>query len=319
MNSSNDARGTGRRNSGVQNTGPGTINMSGNAVGKNATVWNLPARERDARPASRPRAGQWDIGVITVISAETRAMTTVLAAGDYRKRTSPSGLRFHEAHIDTAGSQLAIVATQSLDRGQRSAALAFEQLRQHYDPAIFVLVGIAGGISLAVSLGDVVVVQEVIYYDLRKETPGGVFRRGQSRPVPAATRRAINDFFSDHGEPYRATIQDQAGTTRTCKVLPGPIGSGEAVIADQDSAIRQYVTAFNDKTLAAETEAGGIAEAFYEMADASPPGGGWLAIRGISDRANADKDDFYHDIASWHAATIFREMLPYLRPAGVED
>ena len=130
----------------------------------------------------------------------------------------------------------------------------------------------------------------------------------------------ITSIVRLHGRPVRCgtTIQDQAGTTRTCKVLPGPIGSGEAVIADHDSAIRQYVTAFNDKTLAAETEAGGIAEAFYEMAGTSPPGGGWLAIRGISDHANAGKDDTYHDIASRHAAAIFLEMLPYLRPSGAE-
>ena len=177
-----------------------------------------------------------------------------------------------------------------------------------------VLVGIAGGINPAVRLGDVVVVQEVIYYDLRKETLHEIFRRGQARPVPAAIRHAINDFFSYHGEPYRASIEDQDGTSRTCNVLPGPIGSGEAVIAHKDSDIRQYVASFNDKTLALETEAGGLAEAFYAMADATSSGGGWLAIRGISDHADEAKDGTYHDIASWHAAAILLQLLAYLKP-----
>jgi adenosylhomocysteine nucleosidase len=235
------------------------------------------------------------------------------AAGHSRNRTHPNGLRFCEASIDAAGKHTTVVATQALDRGQRPAVIAFEQLRQHYAPAVVVLVGIAGGINPAVRLGDVVVVQEVIYYDLRKESQGSIFRRGQARPVPAAIRHAINAFFSDHGEPYRATIEDPAGTSRTFHVLPGPIGSGEAVIADKDSDIRSYIASFNDKTLALETEAGGLAEAFYEMADTTSAGSGWLAIRGISDHADAGKDDTYHQIASWHAATIFQQILPYLK------
>jgi adenosylhomocysteine nucleosidase len=174
-----------------------------------------------------------------------------------------------------------------------------------------VLVGIAGGIHPSVSLGDVVVVQEVIYYDLRKETQAGVIRRGQTRPVPAVIRRAVNDFFSTHGEPYLVHSADPDGTFRDYKALPGPIGSGEAVIAYKGSDIRRYLTAFNDKTLAVETEAGGIAEAFYETAD--EPGTGWLAIRGISDHADADKDDAFHQVASWHAAATLIGLLPYLK------
>ena len=59
---------------------------------------------------------------------------------------------------------------------------------------------------------------------------------------------------------------DPDGTTRDYKIRPGLIGSGEAVIADPNSDIRRYITAFNDKTLAVETEAGGLAEAFYVTA-----------------------------------------------------
>jgi adenosylhomocysteine nucleosidase len=203
-----------------------------------------------------------------------------------------------------------MAATQALNVGSAPTIMAVDRLRQYYDPAVIVLVGIAGGIHPAVALGDVVVVREVIYYDIRKETPGRVFRRGQTRVIPATIRHAINDFFSSNGEPYGAHGQDPDGSIRDYKVLPGPIGSGEAVIADGNSDILQYIAAFNDKTLAVETEAGGLAEAFYETAGTSP--GGWLAIRGISDHANADKDDTYHQIASWHAAAVLLHLVPFL-------
>jgi adenosylhomocysteine nucleosidase len=173
--------------------------------------------------------------------------------------------------------------------------------------------GIAGAISPMLTLGDVVIVTGVIHYDQRKETPTGTARRGQEIPVPARTRHAINAFFSDHGEPYRATVAGSDGIKRTCAVWPGLIGSGEAVVADQNSLIRSFVTTFNEKALALETEAAGIAEAFYETADTLSAGTGWLSIRGISDCADAAKDNTYHEIASWHAAAILRQMLPYLK------
>jgi adenosylhomocysteine nucleosidase len=253
-----------------------------------------------------------DIGVITVLSEETSAVVGALGAvGDCQKRTHGDGLRFYDAVVDPTGSPVRVAVTQALSVGPMPTVIAVENLRRCYGPAIVVLVGIAGGIHPSVSLGDVVVVQEVIYYDLRKETRAGVIRRGQARPVPAVIRRAVNDFFSTHGEPYLVHSADPDGAFRDYKALPGPIGSGEAVIAYKESDIRRYLTAFNDKTLAVETEAGGIAEAFYETAD--KPGTGWLAIRGISDHADAGKDDAFHQVASWHAAATLVGLLPYLK------
>lgn len=306
-------------NNGVISTGTGNTSITGSALGQGTTVNNAAP----LRPAPAPAAagGQqptgWDVGLITVLSEETRAVAAALAAaGPCTRNTGPGGLRFLEARTGTPARPVTVVATQAIDRGQRAAVIAYEQLRQQYAPAVVVLVGIAGGISPAVRIGDVVIVHEVIYYDMRKETATGIIRRGQARPVPATIRRAINAFFSDHGEPYQATIPEPAGQPRTCHVLPGPIGSGEAVIADQHSAIRDYLAAFNDKTLALETEAGGLAEAFYALADTTVPGTGWLAIRGISDLAGDDKNDTHHATAARHAAAILCQLLPYLTPGN---
>ena len=48
-----------------------------------------------------------------------------------------------------------------------------------------------------------------------------------------------------------------------------------------------------------------------QVAQAHDPG--WLAIRGISDHADADKDDAFHQVASWHAAATLIGLLPYLK------
>jgi adenosylhomocysteine nucleosidase len=300
------------RNSGIQNFGPGTINIDNSAVGDDATVYvgQSPGREENTEGEAVGRRA--DVGVITVLDEEMRALVAALrGAGNVRVEVHDDGSRCHEADIDASGRRVRIAATQAAGPGQRRAVLAFQRLQRDYAPAIVALVGIAGGVRPSLRLGDVVVATEVIYYDLRKETAAGTLRRGETRPVPIRVKHAINHFFSSNGNPYRASFDDPDGVTRPGNVLPGPIASGEAVVADARSEIRRYVQRFNDKTMAVETEAGGVAEAFHEMAEGSGIKG-WLSIRGISDLADARKGDAYHDIASWHAAEILLEMLPYL-------
>jgi adenosylhomocysteine nucleosidase len=299
-------------NKGVQHTGSGSINAENMAVGEHAAVHvgGWPGGNEAAEDAERRRRA--DVGVITVLSEETSALVAALrVTGRVSVRVHEDGSRCHEAEVNADGRRLRVVATQAADRGQRPAVLAFQRLQRYHSPAIVALVGIAAGVHRSVRLGDVVVAQDVIYYDHRKETASGTLRRGQTRPVPIMVRHAINHFFSSNGEPYRASFRDPDGVTRSGSVLPGLIASGEAVVADARSGIRRYIENFNDKTLAVETEAGGVAEAFHESA-ADARTRGWLAIRGISDYADAEKNDDYHDIASWHAAAVLIQMLPYL-------
>ena len=299
-------------NRGVQNTGSGSINIGHGATGDHATVYvgKWPHTDEMAGGADRPRRA--DVGVITVLSEETSAVASALqVTGTVNIRVHEDGSPCHEAEVSANVRRFRVVATQAADRGPRSAALAFQRLQRYHAPAIVVLVGIAAGVHRSVRLGDVVVTQDVIYYDQRKETAGGTLRRGETRPVPIRVRHAINRFFSSNGEPYPASFADPDGVTRTGSVLPGLVASGEAVVANARSDIRRYIENFNDKTLALETEAGGVAEAFHESAGDSGMRG-WLSIKGISDYADEEKNDDYHDIASWHAAAVLIEMLPYL-------
>jgi adenosylhomocysteine nucleosidase len=301
-------------NNGVHNSGSGNITISGSAIGRRSSVTNV-RQEPAGEPGKPEHPIRSDVGVITILSEETNAVVAMLkASGTYHKLSGPDGLIFHEADIDVVGRNMKVIAAQALSQGQQSSVIAYNHLRQFCRPSITVLVGIAGGINARIKLGDVVVVRDVVYYDRRKELPGQTVRRGEARSIPATVRRAVNDFFSSGDEPRRSAIMGRSGVLRTCSVWPGLIGSGEAVIADRESDIRRYLTEFNDKALAVEMEAKGVADAFYEAVGADRPAVGWFAIRGISDHAGEDKDDAYHEIASWHAAMVLYEMLPYLAP-----
>ncbi|MFI7630117.1 phosphorylase family protein [Microbispora rosea] len=287
-------------NSGIVNYG-GSMDISQSAVGHGATV-NVPAREM-----APPDAERADVGVITILGKEAGAVHEVLGL----RRVQTGGLPFFEGAVDVRGTITRIAAIRALSQGQRSTVMAFDHLRRHYNPAVVVLTGIGGGIHKDTAIGDVVVTTRVVYYDLRKETPDGPRRRGEEREAPVPIGHAVNSFFTDYGEPAKFQATYGSGIRRDYLVHNGPIGSGDAVIADAESEIIRYLRAFNDKILAVDMEAGGLTQAFHEQ-DGSQAVRGWAIVRGISDDASPSKNDDNHDIAARHAATVLRSLLPYL-------
>ncbi|MEV4294270.1 phosphorylase family protein [Microbispora rosea] len=298
-------------NRGIINTGSGSVSADRAIIGSDYVV----ARDEALHQPSAATKRRTDVGVITILPVEMRAVLTMLSRNTaVTEHIDERGAWFYEAAIE-AGDGVNVVATRALDRGQRSALIAFDRLVHAYAPGVVVLVGIAGGMSSAVKLNDVVVATQAIYYEARKETPSQVRRRTQTYEVPARIRHAINSFFNVHGEPCTLILKGQDGKERACSIQTGPIGSGEAVVAYKGSDIRRHLENFNDKTLALETEVGGIAHAFYEEVHSQQDTFGWFTIRGISDYADEDKNDGYHESSAWHAALVLERLLPYLKLA----
>jgi adenosylhomocysteine nucleosidase len=264
------------------------------------------------RPGPEPRA---DVAVLTVLTEELRAVVEVLRRHrGFRSAPLPGGSQLYQADVRGEGVDLRVVASQALEPGPQSAAAAYRRLRDAVRPSIVLLVGVAGGIRADLAIGDVVIGDEVIYYDARRETVTAARRRGKSHPTTPALRHRVNEFFLRYG----STIALRRGVH--VRVFRGPIGSGSAVVTDAGSDIVRFLRRFNEKTLAVETEAGGVGQAFYEEIG-SQPGSGWLTIRGISDLADPDKGHGWHQFAADHAAAVMDRLLPMLampggRPAG---
>ncbi|MFH9070454.1 hypothetical protein [Streptomyces alboflavus] len=303
------------RNNGIISGGSGNrITVSGVAMGENTSVTGTPATGPDSRESTEsaqappgPEPEAWDLGAVTVLSVETRALIDALSRrGTQRKTVTARRERFREFRWVDAGRPVRVAVTQSLHPGQLSAGSAVAALRAAYAPRFLALVGIAGAVHPDLHLGDVVVAQEIVHYEPRKVTPEGIRRRGRSHPVAAEVQHAVNDFFTEHDEPWRLPW---AGEHRA---LRGLVGSGEAVLADTDAAERAYLRGYNEKVLAVETEGAGLAEAVYAgpAHDRAPEP--WLLVRGMSDAAGPDKDDRHHAVAARNAAEVFCALLPHL-------
>lgn len=287
----------------------GTTNVTGSAVGDGARVYAGVADPGTSDSHERSRTA-WHFGIVTILAKEAKAVFDTLALTE--DQTNRAGARFHTGSLDIPGGPANVVATRAMGQGQRSVMAALGNLRDHYDPAVLVLVGIGGAIHDDLAVNDVVVATRVVYYDLRKVLRGKVLRRGEEREAPAAMVHAVNSFFTAYGDPTELRYPGGA----SFRVFHGPIGSGEAVIADRQHEIRKYLTAFNDKILAVDMEAGGLSQFCHEISAKSGAQSGWVVVRGVSDRADEDKDDQQHDSAAVNAAQTLRLLLPLLLPRG---
>lgn len=270
-----------------------------------------PAPESPGASVSPP-PDRVDVGALTVLADETGAMIEMMRRHrGYTPHNLAGNVRVHEALLDGMRGPVRVALLQTVDRGQQSAANAYHYLRRHYSPTVVVLVGVGGSIS-ELDIGDVAVADTVIDYDNRLVHAGGIELRTQIRSTSPGIRRALNHFFTDHGGETITLEQAWSDHPASFSVMRGPIGSGGAVITDADAEITRRLKAVHQKTLAVETEAIGLTEAFYEEFAAGSDLVGWLVIRGISDRADRHKVQDHHRTASSRAAYVFERIVPYL-------
>jgi adenosylhomocysteine nucleosidase len=289
-------------NIGVLATNDGVANV-GTAIGK---VSGSEAAQGTHRRHDRD---PFDVGILTVLTEEMQAVVQRLQRyPKYRCVGLEGGAHAYVASVptDDAGD-LQVVALQTLEQGSRSASAAYHLLRNEFKPRAVLLVGIAGGIRDDVAIGDVVLGDQVVYYDARRETPDGPRRRGQSQPMTPFMLHRLNTFFLRYGNSLPME------TTGAVRVLRGPVGSGDAVITHEASEIIRWLRAFHEKTLAVETEAGAVGQAFYEEVDTDKTLLGWLTIRGITDHADQHDWQDRRSYASERAALVMDRLLPLLR------
>jgi len=133
--------------------------------------------------------------------------------------------------------------------------------------------------------------------------------RGQGYQLEPWLSSRLNHFFVIHRADASFPAAEGAYSAEfRCKF--GPLGSGEAVVGFREAEVRQWLTEVNDKTLALETEAGGVAQEYHESALRSGyRAAGYLIVRGISDHADQAKDDRWRLPASRNAMQFLERLL----------
>jgi nucleoside phosphorylase len=246
-------------------------------------------------------ASRVDFLIVTPLSEERDAILALLPS--YRK-LPPSEIDIRTYYLasvpitlpDGAVSQYTIAVVPLAQMGQIDAATATMDALKRWTPRYVILAGIAGGLARnRVSLGDVLVAEQVVQYENAKLTPDGSEIRWRTHEVDQRLLTATKNFM-DRGW---MTVDPPRPIQGEPKVHFGPICTGDKVIAD--ARVLQEQSTVWPKLIGVEMEGGGVANAVAHAAAGAP---GFIMVRGVSDMADARKNS--RSVAEWrrHACAI---------------
>ncbi|WP_309891521.1 hypothetical protein [Archangium sp.] len=219
--------------------------------------------------------------------------------------------------LGKGGKAYRLIVLPLLGMGRVNAATATVDALKRWRPRHVVLVGIAGGIAeRGVKVGDLLVSEQVVDYELQKLTDKGVQVRWS---VHKASRRLYAAALNMIGDAWTRQVEvSHPSEGHPPRLHFGPIASGDKVIASS-SVLAEYRNVW-PALIGVEMEAAGVASACFSAA--RPPE--FFMVRGVSDLADPHKDSaevaharpYACDVAATYVLELLRgRPIPLLRAA----
>lgn len=195
-----------------------------------------------------------------------------------------------------------VAVTQLARIGNVEAGVHVTQAISAVRPSVVLVVGIAAGVKGKVSLGDVIVATDIIYYEQSKETSQG----SQLRPLTICADPDLVHIAQNYSNTaWREAVAAERPSDGSAfpDVLFGPLAVGDKIVADPDFVAR--LIGLHPKLIGIEMESYGAAVA--ALKDSARPR--FLAVRGICDYADESKNDDWHEYAATAAAAFMVGLI----------
>jgi nucleoside phosphorylase len=184
-----------------------------------------------------------------------------------------------------------VIVMPLLGMGRVQAATATADAITRWHPRYIMLVGIAGGVAArGVSIGDILIADQIVDYELQKLTSQDTQVRWE---VQRAHPRLLNACHNFMGESWQELLRIERPARSKPKRHTGPIASGDKVIAFGD-ILERHREAW-PKLIGVEMEAAGVATAAFQSSE--PPG--FFMVRCVSDLADENKGSA--DVEKWRS------------------
>ncbi len=200
----------------------------------------------------------------------------------------------------TKGSY-SLALTTSLGTGRVNAAVITTAAIRDWQPRYVLLVGIAAGAAAnGIVLGDILLADQVVDYELQKITEAGAEIRWQVHQADPRLRLAANELTSTA---WRRRIRVRRPEGEHPRIHVGPVATGDKV--SKTDQLFASLLADWPKLIGLEMESGGAAAAAFQ--GATPPG--FFMIRCVSDLGDVNKNDDWHPYACAAAAAYTVGLL----------
>lgn len=283
-----------------------------------------------------------DFAILTGLTEEFIALKRVLPD---LEEVSENSEVWYRARVrsDDGTRTYSVVAGYQTEMGPLGAQALTNAVIRRWDPAYILLVGIAGSFQKEVRLGDVIISQQVFYYDLAKATETGIRYRPQGYPCSltlirqaealsvgeeslTAWQAAASASAAELAEKITGrTIDSSEDANRDLlehkpNVHFGTVASGSLVIADTQK--QQELLALHGKIVGTEMEGAGVLFATYSQEVPTPA----VVMKGVSDAADSDKDSedtkrYWRELAKQNSARVALALIRRgrIRPLGTDE
>lgn len=277
-----------------------------------------------------------DFAILAALPEEF--LTTQKIFGHFQEITENADSWYRTSIKGDGGRRYQVVASFMTDMGPLEAQDLTAKIIARWDPAYIILVGIAGTFNKDVGLGDVVISQQVFYYDSGKAHGKRIKYRPQGYPCSMTLIRQHEALTFDTGaflawqKAARKSALDKvrslksarkktaakkkqvpvdltALTTHRPKVHFGTVASGSLVVASK--AKQRELLALHGKILATEMEGAGVLNATFRQSEIPTPA---IVVKGISDMADkgkaaADELVYWRELAAENSARLALAMI----------
>jgi nucleoside phosphorylase/predicted nucleotidyltransferase len=229
-----------------------------------------------------PRRRDFVAVIVTALSQEFIAVTASVDA------ESIENLRAEATIVTSAGPRWLLIESANKS-GQAPIALTALRAGAMAKARLIVLCGITAGLAGATHLGDIVVPDMVIDYELQRVTGMGADPGFRAYPASDSFRRSAATLVHEGWRPSDACLALAPEAREPNILLDAVMLSGSKVVASAEHA--KKIGLVHRKVAAIEMEGAGVAEAALALSCE------FAVVKCVSDYADERKDDSWHPYA----------------------
>ncbi len=226
--------------------------------------------------------------------------------------TSPrpidDGIFVRDGYVECDGQKITVCATSAPRMGMVSSALTAASLISIVKPRLIAMCGICAGVRGKVKIGDVLFADPSWDFQSGKRVRDGKNTQFSTRPhqipAPHKIRRHMEQIRDDREALIKLGSDFDGETPGISSVKLGPVASGSAVLAD--GVVVKEIQAQHQELIGIEMEIYGLYAAAHA---ASSPQPRFMAVKGVCDFADPDKEDAHQKYAAYASANVFRLLI----------
>lgn len=255
------------------------------------------------------RTYMYDVAVICALPEELEYVKKSLE-NIHELEMEVDDFMYFSGYYNVEGNIIKVVTTCSTQMGMAASATMTTKIIHSFCPRYVVMTGIAAGVKGKTNMGDAVVAEYSWDYgagkDILDESGNNKHKNTiQQIHIDASIANKVrrlqldNDFKKEVKQSFDKRVPEN-----DFEVIMGPIASGASVIANPEK-VQDIIDNQIRDLVAIEMEVYGV---YYAAKWAISPKPKFIAIKSICDYADTNKNDDFHDYASYTSVKVFEKL-----------